>query len=265
MDVRCWSGPRIGRYLRRSLGGTTEVDVIFCPGPGAGERHTDHMYSLWGALRVWTREWYTFDRQGAVRAMVEELKNMVAARSVHDPPVVLVGFAADACLVITVARELWVEGVAQNRVGVFVFGQIPLSIAGRGPQCDVPGVVIAGNPEQLCAPLARDFALCVDGAYRASTANYVELGDLPCGDLSGGAVECHDIVGPAVTVTHLNHTLTSCLVFGARGFSQSLLDFAWAVRHGALQQMAGPGIPSTRTCSSRSSQSSPAEARGSCA
>ena len=54
--VGCWDGPRIGRYLRRSLGNANEVDVTFCPGMGNGDRHADQVYSFWGALKIWFRE-----------------------------------------------------------------------------------------------------------------------------------------------------------------------------------------------------------------
>ena len=129
----------------------------------------------------------------------------------------------------------------------------------------MPGVFIARDREQLYAPIVRNLAVRFDGDYHGSSGSYIELGDLPSGFFVGGtsgAVDFNGIVCPAAALTHLSQTLPSCLVFGARDFAQSLGEFACAVRHGALQQLAGPGIPSTRTCSSRSSQSSWTEARG---
>ena len=53
-DIGRWYGARIGRYLRRSLGGAQEVDVVFCPGTGDGTYHLDQIYTFCGALQIWS-------------------------------------------------------------------------------------------------------------------------------------------------------------------------------------------------------------------
>ena len=59
-----WDGGSIGRFLRRSLAGVAEVDVVFCPGMGNGKRHAHQAFAFWQQLGIWFRHWNTFGSGG---------------------------------------------------------------------------------------------------------------------------------------------------------------------------------------------------------
>ena len=280
-----WYGARIGRYLRRSLGGAQEVDVVFCPGMGDDTYNLDQIYTFWGALRIWSHEWHTFDRDGLGldangtasaprpytgdrpvldRLDVEELKMLVAARAETAPPVVLLGVFTGAYLAMTAARELCAEGFPVHRVAVIAFNTAALPVDRGELPSDVPGVVIAGERELHYMPHFGHLSVRAEDGNSATDRRHVALGDLPGGRLLDGFENLAGIdgyAGPSPELRHLNHVLPACLVFTARVSMHCIRDCTWALRRGSLQQCSGPGIPSTHTCSSRSSLSSRAEVR----
>ena len=179
---RC-NGYRLGRFLRRAQVDAAEVDVIFCPGMGNGERHAVHAYGFWSTLRVWYRDWHTFARGGrefnhyrteaAPRthpgglpeldaAKVQELKDMVSGRADDDIPVVFVGFSAGAYLAMTAARELLAEGIPRRRLGLVALGHSLFPSDRWEPSCDVPGIVIIGELEELYRPSLAELTLCTE-------------------------------------------------------------------------------------------------------
>ena len=232
-----WNGPRIGRYLRRSLGDAKEVDVIFCPGMGNGDRHADQIYTFWGNLRIWFRQWHTFARGGQEfnayrvepcprthpaglptldRAKVDELKAMVVTRLDTDPPVLLVGFSAGAYLVMIAARDLRTEGVEKHRMGIVALGHTLFPSDRWGPLCDVPGVVIIGEKEQLYTPYLNNLTTQASSNYYADAGAYVNLADLPGGilmDEVGASSAFGGCAGTSNEYRHLARALPACLVF----------------------------------------------------
>ena len=236
-------------------------------------------------MKVYCREWRTFTRGGqdfdwyrveaAPRthparlptldaAKLDELKELVRERTDHDIPVVLVGFSAGAYLAMTAARELLAEGVARHRLALVALGHSLFPFDRWGPSCDVPGIAIIGELEQLYAPFLDDLSLRPEDDYREYSGGYVDLGDLPGGVLFDEVGVQHAFGGCAGSSAELHHlriALPSCLVFEARQCAHNIKDYTWAVRYGQLRQVVGPGFASTRTCSTRSSLSSLSEPR----
>ena len=108
---------------------------------------------------------------------------MVSSRPETDPPVLLVGFSAGAYLVMTAARELRAEGVETHRMGIIALGHTLFPSDRWGPPCDVPGVVIIGEREQLYTPYLNNLSKQVADNYCAEDGTYVNLADLPGGVL----------------------------------------------------------------------------------
>ena len=280
-----WSGERLGRYLRRSLGAPREVDVVFCPGMGNGRRHEDHVWSFWGALRIWFRQWHTFASGGQEfnsyqlepaprthpcglpvldRAKVEELKALIANRAEEEPPVVLLGFSAGAYLALTAARELRAEGLHRRRLGLIALGHSLFPVDRWEPPCDVPGIVVVGEKELVYAPFLQDLSGRAEDEYCAESGRYVDLGKLPGGVLMDevGAPEAFGgCAGSSAELYHLERSLPGCLVFEARDCTHRVSDYAWALRSGRLRQVTGPAFASTRSCSTGSSLTSRSEVR----
>ena len=234
---------------------------------------------------MWFRQWRTFARGGQEfnsyrveqrprthpaglptldRAKVDELKAMVTTRPETDPPVLLVGFSAGAYLVMTAARELRAEGVEKNRMGIIALGHTRFPVDRWGPPCDAPGVVIIGEKEQLFTPYLNDLTKQAADNYCADTGTYVNLADLPGGvlmDEIDASTAFGGCAGTSAEYRNLSRALPACLVFCAGDATHSIRDYTWALRAGLLKQVSGPSLPSTHTCSSRSSLSTRAEAR----
>ena len=284
-DAGRWYGARIGRYLRRSLGGAHEVNVVFCPGMADDTCHLDQIYTFWGTLRICHHEWLTFDRNGLgrdangtssaprpyagvqperARFDVEELKMLVAARAETAPPVVLLGFFTGACLAMTAARELRAGGFPVHRVAVIALDNAVLPVDPGELPSDVPGVVIMGERELRYIPHYVELSGRAEDSNSATDRRHVALGDLPGGFLLDGIESSAGIggcTGPSSEVRCFNHLLPACLVFTARVSLHCIRDYTKALRFGSLHQISGPGVPSTHTCSSRSTMSSVAEGR----
>ena len=133
-----------------------------------------------------------------------------------------------------------------------------------GPPCHVPGVVIIGEKEQLYTPYLEDLSTSAAKNYCADVGTYVNLADIPGAilmDEIGVASAFGGCAGTATEYRHLARALPACLVFCAGDATHSIRDYTWALRAGLLKQVSGPSLPSTHTCSSRSSLSTRAEAR----
>ena len=154
--------------------------------------------------------------------------------------------------------------VEKHRMGIVALGHTLFPSDRWGPPCDVPGVVIIGEQEQLYAPYLEDLSTSAANKYCAGAGAYVNLADLPGGilmDEIGVPSAFGGCAGASTECRHLARALPACLVFCAGDATHSTRDYTWALRAGLLKQVSGPSLPSTHTCSSRSSLSTRAEAR----